>query len=171
MMQTRSSISHPCMNSYKTWTSLLYPPSMLTIKFITLAVKISTLFGVPLKDVSRRKKTDRKMSPELIILENASKVAHHIWKEAGSSSEHGHHAAEDRSRARSHLRRTLRHAETPARISHYEDLITASGYDRRKLHALIRRQRMSDLKVPAITVNGYIINEEEKISREWVNYF
>ena len=78
------------MNSYKTWTSLLYPPSMLTIKFITLAVKISTLFGVPLKDVSRRKKTDRKMSPELIILENASKVAHHIWKEAGSSSEHGH---------------------------------------------------------------------------------
>ena len=92
-------------------------PPMLTIKFITLAVKISTLVAVPLKDVSRRKKTDRKMSPELIILENATKVAHHIWKEAGSPSERGHPSAEDRSRARSHLGRTLCHAETSARIT------------------------------------------------------
>ena len=144
---------------------------MLTIKFIMLAIKISTLVIVPLKDVSWRKKTDRKMSPELIILENASKVAHQIWKETGSPSERGHPASEDHSRACSHLRRTLRHAETSARISHYEDLMTASECNRRKLNAIIRRQRMSDLTVTAIRVNGHIIIDEEEIRRDWANYF
>ena len=110
------------------------------------------------------------MSPELIILENASKVARHIWKEAGSPSERDHPAAEDRHHTRSQLRRALRHTETSARISHYEDLMTASECNRRKLNAIIRRQRMSDLTVTAIRVNGHIIIDEEEIRRDWASY-